>query len=150
MGYDIIFPSIFIYWLVSISCIAWFVLVIWNYTIIKSVAIFQNRIYILSSHFINSSLTGIGFNRNLPPLILLFTIFKHMCLATFSDDSNPPLNSVQLMVSKVLMFHYNKVILPSSESYDLSPVNNDPNKRITPVLFGIPVRNQIGRVEVAM
>ena len=48
------------------------------------------------------------------------TIFKQMCINTFSDDSNPPLNTVQLMVYKVLMFHENIELLPSGDSYFLS------------------------------
>ena len=71
-----------------------------------------------------------------------------MCLATLSDESNPPLNSVQLMVSKVLMFHENTELLPSSECYDLSPGNNDPTETITVVLVWIPVINQHDVVEV--
>ena len=82
-----------------------------------------------------------------PPL-RLFTIFEHIYLNNLSDDSNPPLNAVQLVVSEVLMFHDNTELLPSGDSYDLSPVNNDPIERITLVLVGIPVINQLGWVEV--
>ena len=32
---------------------------------------------------------GIGFNLNLPPLFLIFAIFKCMRLANFSDEYNP-------------------------------------------------------------
>ena len=97
----------------------------------------------------NRSLTGIGFDCKLPPLLLLFTIFKYMILTTFSNDSNPLLNKVQLVVSKVLTFHENTELLPSSDSYEISQDNNDLTKRITLVLVGIPIRNQLGWIEVA-
>ena len=48
------------------------------------------------------SLTGIGLDLNLPHLLLLFTIFEHMCLDNFYTDSNPHLNAAQHMVYKVL------------------------------------------------
>ena len=111
-------------------------------------AIIQKIIYTLSSSCMNRSLPGIGYNRNLPPLLLLFTILEHMCLTIFSDESNPSLNSVQLMVSKVFMFHKNTDLLPSGDCYDLSSGNNDPTEQITLVLVGIPVRNQPGLVEI--
>ena len=63
---------------------------------------------------------NIGSDNNLPPLLLIFTIFEHMCITTFSDDSNLTLNSVQRMVSKVLIFHENTDLLPSVDCYDLS------------------------------
>ena len=91
---------------------------------------------------------GIIFDRKIPPLLLLFTIFECMWLTTFSDDSNPLLNGVQLVVSKVLMFHENTELFPSSDSYDISPVNNDPTKRITLFLVGIPIINQLFWVEL--
>ena len=96
----------------------------------------------------NRSLDSIVFNRNLPPLLLLFTIFEHMCLNAFSDDVNPLMNAVQLMVSEVLMFHENIEQFPSVDSYDLFPGNNELAKRITLVLVGIPIRNLLGWVEV--
>ena len=71
-----------------------------------------------------------------------------MCLNTMYDNSNPPLNTVQLMVSKFFMFHENTELFPSSESYDLSLGNNGTNDRITLVFFGVPVRNQLLWVEV--
>ena len=71
-----------------------------------------------------------------------------MCLNTFSDDYNPLLNSVQLMVSKVLTFKENTDLFSSIDSYDISPGNNDPTKRIALVLVGIPIINQLGWVEV--
>ena len=72
-----------------------------------------------------------------------------MCINSFSDDSNPPLNAVQLMVSEVLMFHENIELLTSDHSYDLSLGNIEPVKCITLVLVGVPVINHIGWVEVA-
>ena len=71
-----------------------------------------------------------------------------MCLNNFSDDSNPPLNSAQLMVYEVLMFHKNTELLPSGDSYEIYSGNNDPTKRITLVFFGIPVIIQRVWVEV--
>ena len=96
----------------------------------------------------NRSLRGIRFNRKIPPLLLLFTIFKHLCLNTFSDDSHSFLNAVQLMVSEVLIFHENTELFSSGDSYNISPGDNYPTERITFVLVGIPIRNQLGRVEV--
>ena len=72
-----------------------------------------------------------------------------MCVNTFSEDSNPPLNAVQLMVYEVLMFHENIKLLPSGDSYDLSLGNIDPAERITPVLVSVTVINQLGWVELA-
>ena len=72
----------------------------------------------------NKIIAGIGSNFNLPPLLLLFNILKYMGINTFSDESNPPLNTVQLMVSKVLIFHENIEVLPSVDCYDLYPGNN--------------------------
>ena len=65
-----------------------------------------------------------------------------MCLTTLYDESNPSLNSVQLVVSKVLIFHENIELLPSGDFYDFSTGNNDPTEHITLVLVGIPVINQ--------
>ena len=84
-----------------------------------------------------------------PPLLLLYTIFECMCLTTFSDDYNPLLNGVQLVVSEVLIYHENTELFPSGDSYDISPGKNDPTKHIKIVLVGIPIRNQLGWVEVA-
>ena len=72
-----------------------------------------------------------------------------MCLTTFSGDSNPPMNVVQLMVSEVTMFHENTGLRPSGDSYEFYKLNNDPTKNIAPVFFGIPGRNQIVWVELA-
>ena len=71
-----------------------------------------------------------------------------MCLTTFSDDSNLLLSGVQLVVSEVLMFHENTELFPSGDSYDISPGNNDPTEHITLFFVGIPIRYQIGWVEV--
>ena len=97
----------------------------------------------------NRSLAGTGFDRNLPPLLILSTIFECMCITNFSDDYNPLLNEVKLMVSEVLMFHENTELFPSGDSYDISPVNNEPTKRIMIVLVGIPILNQLGWDKVA-
>ena len=97
----------------------------------------------------NRSLASIGFNRNLPPFLLLFAIFEFMCLTNFSDYSNPLLNALQLVVSEVLMFHENTELFPSGDSYDISLGDNDPTERITLVLVGIPISNQHLWVEVA-
>ena len=58
------------------------------------------------------------------------------------------MNTLKLMVFEVLMFHENTELLPSGDSYDLSLGYNDPTERITPVLVGINVRNQLFWVEV--
>ena len=80
------------------------------------------------------SLTGIIFGHNLSPLLHFFAIFKYMCLTTFSDESNPLLNELQLMISEVLMFNENIDMFPSDDSYDISPGNTDPTKSIALVL----------------
>ena len=72
-----------------------------------------------------------------------------MCVTTFSNDSNPLLSRVQLVVSEVLMFHENTELFPSGDSYDISLRNKDPTKRIMLVLVGIPIRNQIFWLEVS-
>ena len=96
----------------------------------------------------NRNLMGIRFDRTPPPTyLLLFTIFKCMLLTTFSDEINPILNSVQLIVSEVFMFHENTELFPFGDSYGISPGNNDPTKPIALVLVGIPIINQIGWVE---
>ena len=71
-----------------------------------------------------------------------------MCCNNFSDDSEPPLKAVQLMVNEVLMFHENTDLLPSGEYYDLSLGNIDPDQCITIFLVVITVRNQLGLVEL--
>ena len=149
MAYATPFPSIFIYLSVSVSCRAGFFLRIWKSTIIYFMATSQQIIYILFISFMNRSLTCIGSNSKLPPILLLFNIFKNMCLTTLSDEYIPPKNSVQLMVSKFLIFHENTELLPFGNCYDLSSGNNDPTEHIMLVLVGIPVRNKPELVEVA-
>ena len=70
-------------------------------------------------------------------------------LTTFYYDYNPPLNTVQLMVSKVLVFHENIDLLHSDECCDTSTGNSDPSEHIMLVLVGIPVSNQLGCVELS-
>ena len=57
-----------------------------------------------------------------------------MCLNNFSDDYNPPLNTLKLMVFEFLMFHENTELLPSGESHELSTGDNHPTERIKLVL----------------
>ena len=97
----------------------------------------------------NNSLTDIGLNHNLTPLLLIFAIFEHICIITLYVDSNPPLNTLQIMVFKVLVFHENTKLLPSSDSYELYPGNNYPSEVITIILVGIPVRKKIDWVKVS-
>ena len=99
--------------------------------------------------FTNISLTGIISDSKLPPLLLLYTTFEHMYLTTLSYEYNPPLNSVKLMVSKVLTFLVNIELIPSGDWYDLSTGNNYPTKHIALFLVGIPVIYQPDLVEVA-
>ena len=96
----------------------------------------------------NRSLTGIGFDQNLPLLLLLCTIFECMCLTTFNDEYNALMDVVQIMVSEVLMFHENAELFPSGDSYDISLGNNETTERIMLVLVGIPIINQLGWVKV--
>ena len=58
------------------------------------------------------------------------------------------MNAVKLVVSEVVMFHENTELFPSGDSYDISTGNNYPNGRITLVLVGIPIKNQLGWFEV--
>ena len=97
----------------------------------------------------NRSLRGIGYDRKPCPLLLLSTILEHMCLTIFSDNYNPPLNTVELMVSKFFTFHENKELLPFGDCFDVFPGNNDPTNHIMHVLFVISVGNQRVWVEVA-
>ena len=46
------------------------------------------------------------------------------------------------------MFYENTELIPSSDSYEISPVNNDPTEHITFSLVEIPVINQFEWVEV--
>ena len=79
----------------------------------------------------------------------MFTIFKRMCLTTFSNEYNLLLNLMKLVVSKFLIFNENPDQFPSGDSYEISPDDSDTTKYITLVLVGIPTRNQLGWVEVA-
>ena len=63
-----------------------------------------------------------------------------MCLTTLSDEYNPSLTSVQLMVSKFLVYHENTYPFPFVDYYDLSTGTNDTT--ITLVLVEIIVINQ--------
>ena len=47
------------------------------------------------------------------------------------------------------MFHENTELLPSGDSNDIYPDNNDPTERITLFLVGISVINNVRWVEVA-
>ena len=147
MVYSVTFPSILIDWSVSIAWVTFFAFGIWKSIIVDLVAIFQKGVYIFSSCFISRSPTVIGFNQNLPPLIILLIILKHMRLTSFSDDSNWPLNTVKLVVSEVLLFHENTCLIPSGDSYDFSFVNNGTTEHITLLFVGITFRNQLGWVE---
>ena len=96
----------------------------------------------------NMSLTASDSTAPSPPLIF-FNILERMCLNIISNESNPLLNAVQLMVSKVLIFNKNTELLPYGDSDDISPGNNYPTDFITVVLAGIPIINQIGWEEVS-
>ena len=89
---------------------------------------------------------GIRFNiptQDPPPFLLLFTIFKRMCLTTFYVDSEPTLKTVKLMVSKVIMLHENTELLISSDYYKLSLGNNYLTQGITLILVEISNINQL-------
>ena len=72
-----------------------------------------------------------------------------MCIRKVSDESNPPLNTVKLMVFKVLRLHENTELLPSGDYYDRYTGNNDPIEGIKLVLVGIPVINQLVWVDLS-
>ena len=105
--------------------------------------------YTLSRSCRHRSLTSIKINHHPPLNILIFNIFEHMCLIYFSVHYNPPLNIVKITVFEVNMFHDNKYLIPSDDSSDLSPGNNDPTKNIKFVLVGIPFRNKLVWVEIS-
>ena len=147
MVYNVPITSIFIDWTVSITSSASFFIQCWKSTIIDFIAIIQKIIFILSSLFTNRSLKGIGFNHNLPPFLILFTIFENMYLNTFSVGSNPPLNTVQLMVWEVLTVYENIELLPYGDSSDLSLSNNYPTECTALVLVAMTVRNKLVWVE---
>ena len=144
MVYTVPFLSIYIFILVSIASINWFVLVFWKSIIVDFIAICQKIIYIFSSRCNNMSLVGIVFDGHLAPIIIIFTIFELIHITTLSDDSVPPLNTVKLMVSKVLLGHENTYMIPYDDSYDLHSGNNDTTEFITIVPVGISVTNQLG------
>ena len=54
-----------------------------------------------------------------------------MCITTFYVYSNPPLNTVKLVVSEFLMLHKNTFLRPFGNSSDISPGNHDPTEPIT-------------------
>ena len=97
----------------------------------------------------NSRITGIWFDGNTPPLLLIFYSFKKICLTTLSDGLYPHLNKLHLMVSKFLTFHENTELIPSSDCYELSLGNKYPIEPIKIFPVGIPVRNKLFWVEVA-
>ena len=92
---------------------------------------------------------GIGSYCNLPTLLLLFSTFKYMCITKLFDETNPTQNAVQLIFSKVLLFHENTELFPSVECYDLYPGDNEPTKHIMDFFAGTPVRNKPDWVELA-
>ena len=71
-----------------------------------------------------------------------------MFFNTFSIDSNPPLNTVQLMVFEFLILHENTEMIPSRDSYNLYTGNNDPTEVIMLFIVGVPTINQLGWVQV--
>ena len=72
-----------------------------------------------------------------------------MCLNNFSDEYNTLMKTVKLIIFEALMFHENTELLPSGESYDLSPGNIELTERITLFLVAIPVINNPFWVEVS-
>ena len=71
-----------------------------------------------------------------------------MFTPTVYDEYNPHMNTVQLMVPKVLTFNENTELLPSGDFYNISLGNNDPINHSTLVLVRAPLR-KISWVEVA-
>ena len=69
-----------------------------------------------------------------------------MWLSNFGVHYNPPMNIVQLIVFKVIMFRKNIDLLPTDDSSDISPGNNNLTEGIKIVRVGIPLSNQIGCV----
>ena len=67
-----------------------------------------------------------------------------MLLTNFSIESNPPLNTMITVVSQVLMLYESTEVLLSGDPSNISLENNDPDERITLVLVGITVINQLG------
>ena len=53
-----------------------------------------------------------------------------MQITSFCVNYNPPLNTVQLLLCEVPMFHENKNLPPPGDYYDLYPGNYDPTEGI--------------------
>ena len=58
---------------------------------------------------------------HIPLNLPIFAFFENMVIDTFDVHSNPPLNTVQLTALEAIRFHENREIIPSGDSYDLSP-----------------------------
>ena len=72
-----------------------------------------------------------------------------MCIRYLCVHSNPPFNTVQLLVLEFLMFNENTELLPPNESSDIYTGNYNPTEGIALVLVGICFRNQLLLVEVS-
>ena len=110
----------------SIKSSALFVLICWKSIIIDIVSIHKNSIYILLSIGTKRGLTEVRFDRNTHQLIVLPTIIDNMCSRSFCFESDPLLNTVQLMLFEVLVLHEKKELIPCVDSYELSPGNIGP------------------------
>ena len=91
----------------------------------------------------HKSLIIISIKLHITLILLLLNTFKDMWLRVLGVKYNPHLNTVQFVVFEVLIFHENKKILPSGDSYDLSPGNNQPTEGIIPVLVVITFSNEL-------
>ena len=105
MVYTIPLPSIFLYWYISITYSAWFVIRSWKSIIVNFTPFQKKGIYILSSCFMHRSLTRIRLNRHPPSIHLISNMSKHMCLISFDVQYKLILNTVKLTIFKVLIFH---------------------------------------------
>ena len=82
---------------------------------------------------------SIGLNHYLP-LIPIFNIFRDLFPRDFVFHYKPPLNTLQLTIFEVLMFHENTELIPPGDSSDLYPGNNESTYGIMRVLVGIPLK----------
>ena len=148
MLYNILLPSIFKYWSISITSRALFFLISYNSIIVNVIPIRQKGTYILSSHYMNGIIASIILNYHPTFIILFIAIFKHTCLRKFAVHPNPTLSIVQLTILSVLMFNENTDMIPSDDSSRLFPGNNYPTEVSTLILVRINFRNKLVLAEL--
>ena len=105
-------------------------------------------IYILYSCYMNRSITPIEQKFHTTFVVLLFNIFEPTFTRSLFFHYKIPMNTVQLIVFKVLMFYENIGLLPSVDSSEISTGNDDPNEGTTLLLVSIYISNKLVYTEV--